>query len=137
MLPTVFLPRFVCVYRVHFVLSAFSDIFGHMRKANFLPDDRLVEAYENYLLEDFDRSIISPLCRDVENDLRLHIHTKTLEHMAAINPKRINKKPLKPFLDLEPIRFITRRLNVKQRVRSGFCYVLSHHMSGHTVNCHP
>lgn len=32
--------------------------------------------------------LLGPLCRDVENDLRLQIHTKTLEHvMAAINPK--------------------------------------------------
>jgi len=109
--------------RLPFVVSAFSDIFGHMRKANFLPDDRLVQSYENYLLEEFERAIISPLCRDVENDLRLHIHTKTLEHMAAINPKRVNKKPLKPFIDLDPIRFIARRLNIKQRVRSSTPFI--------------
>lgn len=34
-----------------------------------------------------EREVLHPLCHDVENDLRLHTHTKTLEHMAALNPK--------------------------------------------------
>lgn len=36
-----------------------------------------------------EREVLHPLCHDVENDLRLHTHTKTLEHMAALNPKYV------------------------------------------------
>ena len=31
-----------------------------------------------------------PLCREIETDLRLHIHTKHLDHMEALNPKTEN-----------------------------------------------
>jgi hypothetical protein len=37
-----------------------------------------------------EREVLHPLCHDVENDLRLHTHTKTLEHMAALNPKYVH-----------------------------------------------
>ena len=31
--------------------------------------------------------IVVPLCKAIEDDLRLHIHTKHLGHMQALNPK--------------------------------------------------
>ena len=31
--------------------------------------------------------VVLPLCKAIEDDLRLHIHTKHLGHMQALNPK--------------------------------------------------
>eukprot|EP01037_Dinobryon_pediforme_P023515 gene23515-24991_t len=56
---------------------------------------------------------IEPLCRDIETDLRLHIHTKHLAHMQALNPKTENLKPLQPFLEMTPLKVLGLIINIK------------------------
>jgi WASH complex subunit 7 len=60
------------------------------------------------------------LNRDIETDLRLHIHTKHLSHMQSTNPKDANERPLKPFLDISPIHF----LGLVFSIRAEVCHYL-------------
>lgn len=60
--------------------------------------------------------IIAPLSKDIETDLRLHTHTKHLDHMVALNPKTDTLRPLKQFLELSPIRVLSLLVNIKKEV---------------------
>eukprot|EP01040_Poterioochromonas_malhamensis_P008770 gene8770-9504_t len=72
--------------------------------------------YCQYLINILNNEIIKPLCRDIENDLRYHIHTKHLDHMISLNPKTENMKILKPFLDLLPLYILNRIISIKEEV---------------------
>lgn len=72
--------------------------------------------YRTILVNLLKQEIIQPLCRDIENDLRLHIHTKHLDHMAVINPKTENLKPLRYFLSLSNIHILGLIINIKHEV---------------------
>lgn len=56
------------------------------------------------------------VCSELENDLRLHIHTKTLSHLQNENPRTDNLRPLRPFLDMAPLKFLGIVLDVKATV---------------------
>jgi WASH complex subunit 7 len=76
----------------------------------------VLDRFRQNLLGVIRSCIVQPLNRDIETDLRLHTHTKQLDHMQALNPKRDTLKPLKPFLDLAPIRVLGTLLDIKQEV---------------------
>jgi WASH complex subunit 7 len=106
--------------RLPFLVCAFADALRPIRRSALEEQGGggggLAQKYEAWLLEALEERVVGPLCTDVENDLRLHIHTKTLEHMSAVNPKRINRKCLRPLLDLAPLRVGGKRLNIRSRV---------------------
>ena len=62
--------------------------------------------------------LLEPLCRDIETDLRLHIH-KHLQ-LQDRNPFKVSLKDLANFLKLRPIRFMDRYINVKGQCH-GYC----------------
>eukprot|EP01034_Spumella_vulgaris_P022423 gene22423-28547_t len=102
--------------RLQYLYSAFED---GIKACQMVMHTDLALFFVNYrtILKDTLRvNIIEPLCRDIETDLRLHIHTKHLDHMHAVNPKTENLRPLKPFLDLAPIRILGLLIDVKNEV---------------------
>lgn len=74
----------VGVNRLVYILAAFSDgirISEHIAHAEQLP---FFMKYRAYLVHVIQHHIVMPLCRDIETDLRLHIHTKYLDHMQVV-----------------------------------------------------
>lgn len=69
-----------------------------------------------FIFQVIKREIVEPLCRDIETDLRLHIHTKHLDHMQALNPKTDTLRPLRPFLEISPLRVLGIVVNIKSEV---------------------
>ena len=47
----------------------------------------LFESYKSFVLKCVDHELLRPLCRCVENDLRIHVHSLELEHMETPSPK--------------------------------------------------
>ncbi|RHZ12029.1 hypothetical protein DYB37_005167 [Aphanomyces astaci] len=45
-----------------------------------------VEAFASFVEEVVEDELVVPLCMDIENDLRLHVHSVHLEHMETPNP---------------------------------------------------
>jgi WASH complex subunit 7 len=103
-------------YRLHYLLAVFED--GMRLCAAILHDDCL-QACSNYRLllkHSIQLEIIWPLCRDIENDLRYHIHTKTLDHMQTINPKTENVKIFRAFLQCPSLCFLGIILNIREEI---------------------
>jgi WASH complex subunit 7 len=72
--------------------------------------------YRDILLRSVKHFLIKPLCREIENDLRLHVHTKHLDHMHSVNPKTENLKPIKPLLQIADVRVLGIVIEIKNEV---------------------
>ena len=75
-----------------------------------------LQAFEQYVLDALEEQLVKPLRTDVENDLRLRIHTKNLEFMTTPNPKKESARQLRPFLELKPLRVFEQLFDVKAKV---------------------
>ncbi len=81
-------------------------------------DDNLFNrTYKEYLLQTVDDILIAPLCTDIENDLRLQIHTHLSGgEMDAVNPLTMKTKQLGDLLTMKPLNIYGERVDLKQRV---------------------
>jgi WASH complex subunit 7 len=61
---------------------------------------------ENYIEACVEREIIQPLCRDIETDLRLHLHSARIVGVANANPFKDGVCDLSSFTNLPPIRML-------------------------------
>jgi len=102
--------------RLQYIIGAFNDGVRLCAAVTHRDAAPFVVAYRAFLRDTLRSEVILPLCRDIENDLRLHIHAKNLDHMQTINPKAENSRPLRPFLDLAPLRILGLMVNIKNEV---------------------
>jgi len=76
-----------------------------------------VKEYRNFVMDDvLSTELIDKICRDVENDLRLHIHTKNLDHMKSSNPVIEKKTKIRPFILTPPLAVFDMVVNIHERV---------------------
>eukprot|EP00981_Chlorochromonas_danica_P012186 scaffold4610_cov180-Ochromonas_danica.AAC.3 len=102
--------------RLHYLYSVYEDGVKLPQAVLHDNEQRFVQNFHKVICDPLKVEIIEPLCKDIETDLRLHIHTKHLDHMVALNPKTENLRPLKPFLDLPPISVLGHLLDIKASV---------------------
>lgn len=97
-------------------MSAFNDGIRLCQAVSHKDASPFFLSYRAFLRDSLRQEVIEPLCRDIENDLRLHIHTKNLDHMQTLNPKAEKSRTLRSFLDLPPLRILGLIVNVKNEV---------------------
>lgn len=105
--------------RVQYVLSGFSDATKTLHGAQHLEPGQAqeyVDAYAQFISDCVEEEVLRPLCQDIENDLRLHIHSVHFEHMELPNPKDSNAKALHYYLDLRPVRVMGHFINIRAHV---------------------
>jgi WASH complex subunit 7 len=102
--------------RLQYLLKGFIDGIKVCQMVAHLPATPFFLNLRVFLRDCVKKNIIEPLCRDIENDLRLHIHTKHLDHMQALNPKTDTLRPLRPFLDIPPLKILGTVLSIRHEV---------------------
>jgi WASH complex subunit 7 len=106
--------------RLHYIFAIFEDGIHCCNAIQYEKPDLIVtnfvSNYRNFMKNILKTEIIQPLSRDIETDLRLHIHTKHLDHMSSLNPKTENLKIRKLFLDLFPIRILGILISIKDEI---------------------
>ena len=102
--------------RLQYIIGAFNDGIRLCSAVLHKDASPFFLAYRAFLRDTLRGEVVLPLCRDIENDLRLHIHAKNLDHMQTLNPKAENARPLRPFLDLAPLRVLGLMVNIKNEV---------------------
>ncbi|KAG3112238.1 hypothetical protein C6341_g27817, partial [Phytophthora cactorum] len=103
--------------RIQYVVGGFLDAIKLLRGAQHETDNELyVNAYAEFIESVLEEEIVENLCKDVENDLRLHVHSVHLDHLDAPNPKSADFKVLHCYLDLRPIRLHGKTLDLRQHV---------------------
>mgnify|MGYP003385300813 FL=1 len=115
-------------YKLQYLVSALCD--GTRLCSVVLHEDpeAMCNKYKAFLLSVLDTEIMKPLCSCIETDLRLHIHSKQLSHMTAVNPKTEMMRPLRPFLDTAPIHLLGSVVSIKDNVsaeQSPVCVTVS------------
>lgn len=78
-------------YRIPYIIQSFSDplpLLQSILHENDPSADAIIRSYKKFVNESFTNTIITPLCRDIEKNLRLQIHAVHLHHMSSPNPKK-------------------------------------------------
>ncbi len=102
-------------HRLQYIFSALRDCSNMLRVSATSPEHgkALAEAYEKEVLEGFREGIINPLARQVETDLRLHIHS------VVLNQESLRSGPqtdFSTFLSMKPIRIFNHVVDIREQV---------------------
>lgn len=97
---------------LQYMFGALRDCVAPMLQTRHLssPQD-LLESFDHEISTTFQEHLLEPLCRDIETDLRLHIHMHL--QLDDRNPFKVGVRDLSNFLKLRPIRFFDRQINIK------------------------
>ncbi|XP_078447985.1 uncharacterized protein LOC144716663 isoform X2 [Wolffia australiana] len=83
------------------LLDAFCDSLWLLDEGNVGQHSR--ESFEKQIKDDLTNEIIYPLCRDIENDLRLHVHSAYLNGSANVNLTKTGVRNLSWYLQMRPL----------------------------------
>ncbi|MQL83965.1 hypothetical protein Taro_016452, partial [Colocasia esculenta] len=79
-------------------------------------------SYESELEDAVTDEIILPLCRDIENDLRLHVHSANLKGSVNVNIMKTGVRNLSWYLQLRPLCLPDKFVDIRTLVE---CYLNS------------
>ncbi|KAF0700829.1 Aste57867_8680 [Aphanomyces stellatus] len=105
--------------RVQYVLAGFLDAIKVLKMAGHEENAvaYYVAAYAAFIEEVVEEELVGPLCMDIENDLRLHVHSVHLDNMETPNPiNNTDFKVLHYYMDLRPIRIWGKCIDLRDRV---------------------
>ena len=60
---------------------------------------------------------MEPLCREIETDLRLRIHSAQIVQLQKSNPIKEGVKDLSTFVGMRPLRVLGDVVDIKAKVR--------------------
>lgn len=107
---------------LQYVLDAFSDGLWLLKLGHV--GEPAVKSYEKEIEDALKNEIVAPLCRDIETDLRLHVHSAHLKGSVLVNPTKTGVRNLSWYLQMKPLRlpfkFIDLRLLVENYLNSAF-----------------
>uniref|UniRef100_A0A671TVV7 WASH complex subunit 4 n=1 Tax=Sparus aurata TaxID=8175 RepID=A0A671TVV7_SPAAU len=101
--------------RIHYMFSALRDSVPSMLHAKHMEScDQLLESYDKEIMNVFNEHLLDKLCKEIEKDLRLSVHTHL--KLDDRNPFKVGMKDLAHFFSLKPIRFFNRFIHIKAYV---------------------
>ncbi|XP_044177344.1 WASH complex subunit 4-like isoform X2 [Acropora muricata] len=103
------------VHRIHYMISALSDCVPVIQQVKHESSAQvMLDTFEKEISDTLHEHLLQPLCRDIETELRLHIH----QHLQLDdrNPFKVGMRDLSHFLKIKPIRFFNQFVNVKEHV---------------------
>ncbi|KAB1251148.1 WASH complex subunit 4 [Camelus dromedarius] len=101
--------------RLHYMFSALRDCVPAMMHARHLDSyEILLDCYEKEIMEILNEHLLDKLCKEIEKDLRLSVHTHL--KLDDRNPFKVGMKDLALFFSLNPIRFFNRFIDIRAYV---------------------
>ncbi|EMP29886.1 WASH complex subunit 7 [Chelonia mydas] len=98
--------------RLQYMFSALRDCVPAMMHSRHLESyEILLECYDKEIMEVLNEHLLDKLCKEIEKDLRLSVHTHL--KLDDRNPYRVGMKDLAHFFSLNPIRFFNRFIDIK------------------------
>ncbi|KAG7274770.1 hypothetical protein CRUP_015757 [Coryphaenoides rupestris] len=98
--------------RLHYMFSALRDCVPCMLHAKHVEScDQLLETYHKEIMDVFNQHLLDKLCKDIEKDLRLSVHTHL--KLDDRNPFKVGTKDLAHFFSLKPVRFFNHFVDIK------------------------
>eukprot|EP01018_Ginkgo_biloba_P015628 Gb_36999 [translate_table: standard] len=99
---------------LQYLINAFCDGMRLLKVGNVHNSSRC--SYEKEIEKALRNEIIEPLCRDIETDLRLHVHSAHLKGSVNVNPTKTGVRDLSWYLQLKPLRTSLKYIHIKTRV---------------------
>eukprot|EP01133_Synstelium_polycarpum_P004078 gene4078-4750_t len=100
---------------IQYTLTGMKDVVSVLEKAIHVENpNTLIQIYRNELEDMIDKNIIHPLGKDIETDLRLRIHA--FLNVTEKDPFKVGIKEFGKFLDLKPLRFFDKTIDIKSRI---------------------
>ncbi|KAI3901457.1 hypothetical protein MKW92_008196, partial [Papaver armeniacum] len=101
---------------LQYLLDAFCDGLrllkhGHVGKS-------VIHSLEEKIESAVKNDIIAPLCKDIETDLRLHVHSTHLKESVPVNPRKTGVRNLSCYIQLKPLRLPMKSIHIKLHVES-------------------
>ncbi|XP_072038890.1 WASH complex subunit 4-like [Amphiura filiformis] len=105
----------VDAHRLHYMFGALADCAMPIKMSQHMdsPAD-VLQAFDKEINQQFKEHLLDPLCRGVETDLRLSIHTHL--KLDERNPFKVPLQDISHFLKMKPIRFFSYFLDIKEYV---------------------
>ena len=104
-------------HRLHYTFYAIQDIFGDIMDLKHLDNSHdLMNQFEDEIWSYVKDKILSPLCHELETDLRLHVHSHL--KLDDRNPFKTGLKHVLQFLHVQPIPFGDKYINIKAHVEA-------------------
>ncbi|KAG9280938.1 WASH complex subunit 4 [Astyanax mexicanus] len=101
--------------RIHYMFSALRDSVPTMLHAKHMEScEQLLECYDKEIMDVFNEHLLDKLCKEIEKDLRLSVHTHL--KLDDRNPFKVGMKDLAHLFSLKPIRFFNRFIDIKAYV---------------------
>uniref|UniRef100_A0A8D1B7F1 WASH complex subunit 4 n=1 Tax=Sus scrofa TaxID=9823 RepID=A0A8D1B7F1_PIG len=101
--------------RLHYMFSALRDCVPAMMNARHLESyEILLDCYDKEIMEILNEHLLDKLCKEIEKDLRLSVHTHL--KLDDRNPFKVGMKDLALFFSLNPIRFFNRFIDIRAYV---------------------
>uniref|UniRef100_A0A8C0IY58 WASH complex subunit 4 n=1 Tax=Chelonoidis abingdonii TaxID=106734 RepID=A0A8C0IY58_CHEAB len=98
--------------RLQYMFSALRNCVPAMMHSRHLESyEVLLECYDKEIMEVLNEHLLDKLCKEIEKDLRLSVHTHL--KLDDRNPYRVGMKDLAHFFSLNPIRFFNRFIDIK------------------------
>lgn len=105
------------VKRLKFILLALNDGIYQMKQALHLQNgEDLIKSFKKEVLIDFHREYILPLARDIEDFLRITIHSILIEKIKGINPLKNEIKTLNKLLGIEKVQIVDTIIDIKDEI---------------------
>ncbi|EFA80426.1 hypothetical protein PPL_07260 [Heterostelium album PN500] len=100
---------------LQYTMTGMKDVVSILEKAIHVENPgTLIDSYRDELEDMVEKNIINPLGKDIETDLRLRIHA--FLNVAEKDPFKSGIKEFGRFLELKPIRFFDKTIDIKSRI---------------------
>jgi WASH complex subunit 7 len=101
--------------RIHFFTLAISDIQNPLFHVKYLSDNTvLVKKLRENIRKIYHENVIFKLAKDVENDLRMQIHSILITNLQLPNPCKGEIKDLRRYLNVGPLYLFETVINIKE-----------------------
>lgn len=101
---------------LQYLVNAFCDGLRLLKVSNVNVSS--LDSFEMEIESALASEIIEPLCRDIETDLRLHVHSAHLKGSVNVNPTKTGLRDLSWYLQLKPLRISSKYIYIKSRVEN-------------------
>lgn len=100
---------------VHNMFAALNDCVPHLRRSKHAESsDVVIKYYTDDIMATLTQSLLTGICKEIENDLRLSVHTHL--KLDDRNPYKVGLKGLRQVLAMRPLQFMDRSVDIKEYV---------------------
>ena len=105
------------VKRLRFLLIALNDGILQMKQALHLQNhEELIKSYKKEILMEFQSEYLIPVARDIEDFLRITIHSILIDKIKGINPMKNEVKSINKLIGIERIQIIDTVIDLKDEI---------------------